>query len=433
MKIPLLQGLFAAAVLLAASPEAALIRLDSTQTYKKAGTVPAQPGDTICIAAGRRTNQYLQGITGTAEKPIVITNCPEGRVFIGTTFRYGLWLDSVAHVRVTGGLDPAVTYGIHIDGTASGSGLQVTGLSHHVEIDHIEISGTSFAGIMVKKDYGGTPPVPWPVFTGLSIHHNSIHHTGGEGMYLGETKSPGQFFREVSIHHNLLRYTGWDLLQVANMDGVVIAHNVMVHGGVLREPLQQNGFQIGDNTHNLRFHHNVVMGVQANAAIVMGSGNITLDSNWFSGAKGDQALFIDNRSFVDTGAPIAIRDNFWVSDSVVRHWSVYNEHNAILLTGNHLAPDTGLIRYASGAGPANVTLQANEFLALEPLRFVDSTAGDYRIPADSPYASWNLGLGTAGASGVLKRAHRDPAQAESPFHDKIRGLPLFLPDPRGSR
>lgn len=411
------------------------IRLDSTQTYRKAGTLAVAPGDTICIAAGRRSFQYLQGITGTAERPIVIANCTEGRVYIGPGDRYGLWLDSVGHVRITGGLDPAVQYGIHIDSTILGSGLQVTGRSHHVEIDHIEISGTHFAGIMVKQDYGGSPPEPWPVFTGLSIHHNSIRNTGGEGMYLGETKSPGQFFREVTIHHNLVLHTGWDLMQVANMDGVDIAHNVMLDGGVLREPVQQNGFQIGDNTHNLRFHHNVVMDVGANAAIVMGSGNIVLDSNWFSGARLDQALFIDNRSFVDTGTPIVVRDNFWISDSVPRMWSVYNEHNAVLLEGNRLAPDTNLIRYASGAGPANVTLRDNVFAEIAPLVFADTANGDYRLEPSSPYAAWNFGFGTAGSVSVKQGMPNRKAlgMPVASFRYSVSGLPVDLPQPQGRR
>lgn len=429
------QGLVLSIAALASVASAKTIRLDSTQSYKKAGTVAATPGDTICITEGRRVNQYLQGITGTAERPIVITNCPEGRVNIGKDFRYGLWLDSVAHVRVTGGSNPALPYGIHIDGTASGSGLQVTGNSHHVEIDHIEISGIHFAGIMVKQDYGGTPPDPWPVFTGLHIHHNHIHHTGGEGMYLGETTSPGQFFREVSIHHNLVVHTGWDLMQVANMDGVDIAHNVMVDGGVLREPVQQNGFQIGDNTHNLRFHHNVVMEAGANSAIVMGSGNIVLDSNWFSGARGDQALFIDNRSFVDTGAAITVRDNFWKSDSVKWMWSVYNEHNAVLFEGNRMSPDTNLIRYASGAGPANVTFRNNAFEGLEPVVFADSANGDYRLASGSPYASWNFGFGTAGAVSVKPGSpfRKSTDGASAIFRYSASGLPLDLPHPQGRR
>jgi hypothetical protein len=304
-----------------------------------------------------------------------------------------------------------------------------------VEIDHLEISGVSFAGIMVKQDYGGTPPVPWPVFTGLHIHHNRIHHTGGEGMYLGETKSPGQFFREVSIHHNLLLHTGWDLLQVANMDGVDIAHNVMIDGGALREPLQQNGFQIGDNTHNLRFHHNVVMGMGANSAIVMGSGNLVLDSNWFSGARGGQALFIDNRTFVDTGTPIVVRDNFWQPDSVGYLWSVYNEHNNVLLEGNRMTKDSSLIRYASGAGPLNVTISGNVLAPLPPLVFADTANTDYRLAFGSPYAPWNLGFGAASTASVARETEKnpEPGRIVTPFQYAPSGLPAAFPHPQGRR
>lgn len=429
-KATILEGLLLALPL---AVHAATFRLDSTQTYKKAGTLPVGPGDTICLAEGRRPYQYLQGISGTAQQPVVVTNCPQGPALVGPAFRYGLWLDSVAFVRITGGLSPAIPHGIHIDGTSSGSGLSVTGNSHHVEIDHLEISGTDFAGIMVKQDYGGNPPDPWPVFTGLSIHHNHVHHTGGEGMYLGETKSPGQYFREVAIHHNLIRHTGWDLMQVANMDGVEISHNVMVDGGVLREPVQQNGFQIGDNTRRLRFHHNVVAGTGANSAIVMGSGSIALDSNWFSGAKGDQALFVDNRSLVDTGTTISIRDNFWSSDSVARMWSVYNEHNLVVLEGNRLSPDIPSIRYASGAGPANTTLSGNLTAPIAPLSFADSSRGDFHLAKESPYAPWNFGFGAADEAAVRSRSGiRTSLPADPTFHRlKPAGLPLDIPHPQG--
>ncbi|MEN9354055.1 MAG: hypothetical protein RL318_1380 [Fibrobacterota bacterium] len=418
-------------IVLTGMATATTFRLDSTQTYLKTGKLKAIPGDTVCIEPGRRLNQYIQGLRGTAEKPIVITNCPGGRVLIGTTFRYGLFLDSVAHVRLTGTGDPNFQYGIHVDGTAAGSGLSVTGLSEHVEIDHLEISGTSFAGIMVKQDYGGTPPSPLPLFPGLSIHHNHIHHTGGEGMYLGETKSPGMFFSEVEVHHNLVTHTGWDLIQVSNMDGVRVHHNVMIDGGSLKVLYQGNGFQVGDNVTNLRFDHNIVIGSNANAAILLGGGKTSLDSNWFQDPSGGQSLFIDNRSIADTGKAIEIRDNFWQNPTRLV-WKNYDEVNPVVFSGNRIGKVDTLITYASGAGPSTTTFRDNPVGPIAPLIFADSAKGDWRLAYGSPWSTLDMGFGTAPASNGIRRGLGKSASPSLPARTfRPPGLPVPLVEPRG--
>lgn len=425
LSIAFMSGLFSTA-------QAKTIRLDSTRTYLKTGQLKAVPGDTVCIEPGRRLNQYIQGIRGTADKPIVVTNCPGGQVLIGTTFRYALFLDSVSHVRLTGTGDPNFQYGIHVDGTGAGSGLSVTGLSEHVEIDHIEISGTSFAGIMVKEDYSGAPPSPLPLFPGLSIHHNYIHHTGGEGMYLGETKSPGQLFSQVEVHHNLVMHTGWDLIQVANMNGVRVHHNVMIDGGSLGVLYQGNGFQVGDNVTNLRFDHNIVIGSNANSAILLGGGKTSLDSNWFQDPHGGQSLFIDNRSIVDSGKTIEIRDNFWKSPTRLA-WKNYDEVNPVVFSGNRLEATDTLIYYASGAGPTTTTITGTLRDPIAPLVFADSAAGDWRLAGTSPWANWNLGFGTVGSNTSVgpKRMTVSVGQDRKTRTYGVSGLPVSIVEPRG--
>jgi len=425
--------LLAAALLAPAAVSATTVRLDTARAYIRTGQLAVAPGDTVCIEPGRRLYQFIRGIHGTADHPVVVANCPGGRVLIGTTHHFGLFLDSVSYIRVTGGLDPNVPYGILVDGTASGSGVSVTGNSHHVEIDHLEISGTNFAGIMVKQDFGGAPPDPLPLFPGLSIHHNRIHDTGGEGLYLGETKSPGMFFSEVEVHHNLVQRTGWDGLQVANMDGVRIDHNVLVDLGTKNEPVQANGIQVGNNVRDVRIDHNVVVRTGENSLILMGGGATVVDSNWFEGAHGPQSLFLDDRSFTDTGATIAIRDNFWHRTTTLA-WKNYDQPNPVVLAGNRLDPVDTLIAYAAGAGPSTTTLSGNLQQTLGDLLFADSSRGDFRIVAASPYAFWELGFGTAWATG----ASRGPKAGISPRPERTRfleprGLPLRLPQPQGRR
>jgi Right handed beta helix region len=414
-----------------ATAEATTIRLDSTKTYLKTGQLKAAPGDTVCIEPGRRLNQYIQGIRGTAEKPIVVTNCPGGQVLIGTTFRYGLFLDSVTHVHITGSGDQAYRYGIHVDGTAAGSGLSVTGLSEHVEIDHLEISGTSFAGIMIKQDYSGSPPSPLPLFPGLSIHHNFIHHTGGEGMYLGETKSPGMLFSEVEVHHNLVTHTGWDLIQTANMNGVRVHHNVMIDGGTLGVLYQGNGYQVGDNVTNLRFDHNIVIASNANSAILLGGGKTSLDSNWFESPHGGQSLFIDNRTMADTGKAIEVRDNFWQNPTGLV-WKNYDEVNPVVFSGNRIGKADTLITYASGAGTTTTTFVNNLVGSIAPLVFADSAAGDWRLAAGSPWSDLDLGFGTASSLTEIRQGPSKGTATGFPARPfRASGLPIPFAEPRG--
>jgi hypothetical protein len=429
-------GVFSAVLLLAITTvsQATTIRLDTTRAYLKAGQLAAKPGDTVCIEPGRRKLQYIQGIHGTTQAPILVTNCPGGKVLIGTTHYYGLFFDSVSHIRVTGGLDPAIPYGIHVDGTASGSGVSVTGMSHHVEIDHLEISGTNFAGIMVKQDYDGNPPSPLPLFPGLSIHHNYIHHTGGEGMYLGETKSPGQMFSEVEVHHNVVIHTGWDIIQTSNMDGVRVHHNVMIDGGVKNELYQANGYQVGNNVRNLRFDHNIVIGTNENSINCLGGGKTLIDSNWLEAAHGPQSLFIENHSFADTGDTIEIRDNYW-KKPVRLVWKNYDEVNKVVFANNRLEPYDTLIYYASGAGTKTTTITGTGIQSMASLMFEDSANGDWRLSRYSTLSHWDLGIGTVGSVSSVRG---------EPRTDFVRGgrkartygvakLPVSIVEPRGRK
>lgn len=414
---------------LASAAGAKTIRLDTTKIYFKRGQLAVSPGDTICLEPGRRLHQYFQGIHGTANAPIVVTNCPGGRVSIGKTHHYALYLDSSSHVRVTGSGDPSHTYGIHIDGTASGSGVSVVGLSHHLEFDHLEISGTNFAGFLIKQDYGGTPPLPVPTFAGLSIHHNHIHDVGGEGMYVGETKSPGMLFSDVEIFHNLVERTGWDGIQTSNMRGVRVHHNVVISSGMDDTLYQANAIQVGNNVGDYRFDHNVVIGSNENSMNHLGGGASSIDSNWFESPGAGQMLFLDNRTFADTGSTIAFRDNFWRKPGSMA-WKIYTEVNQVVFSGNRIGPTDTLLFFSGGARPAGTTETGTLRGDFAALTFVDSAGGDWRIPASSPWAAWNLGFGTSATTGTSARSPR-ATTPPSPHRFSTPGLPLELPHPLG--
>lgn len=428
-RLPTLIGL--AILTFASTAGAKTIRLDTTKIYFKRGQLAVSPGDTICLEPGRRLHQYFQGIHGTAIAPIVVTNCPGGRVLIGKTHHYALFFDSSSYIHVTGSGDPSHTHGIHIDGTAKGSGVSVTGLSHHMEFDHLEISGTNFAGFLVKQDYSGKPPDPVPTFVGLSIHHNHIHDVGGEGMYIGETMSPGMVFSEVEIFHNLLVRTGWDGIQTSNMHGVRVHHNVVISSGTFDTLYQANAIQVGNNVRDYRFDHNVVIGSNENSMNHLGGGTASIDSNWFESPGAGQMLFVDNRTFADTGSTIAFRDNFWRNPRTMA-WKIYNEVNKIVFQGNRIGPTDTLLFFSGGAKASGTTETGTVRGDFAALTFVDSAGGDWRIPSSSPWAAWELGFGTARTTGTTARTAVVGLRPDEPRYSP-RGLSLDLPHPLGRR
>ncbi len=382
-------------LLTAALCPAATISVDLSHNYERGDNYTYAPGDTFLIEAGRRLALAFHRFHGAPDKPIVFTN-HGGQVMIGDTFYYGLSFDSCSYFIVSGEGEPGCRYGIKVDGTASGMGLSIGNLSTDCEIHHVEICSTGFAGIMAKKDYSGSPPVPCPVFRNLVIHDTYIHHTGGEGMYLGETKSPGMEFRGVHVYNNLVAYTGWDCFQIANaVEGVDVHNNVFYVGGLEGVEYQTNGFQIGDNTVG-HFHHNIVMNAPAMGFIVMGSGDILIDSNYVSGV-GSYGVFCDHRDFTIDNSTIEFRDNFFSDVGEVCFFRINNDLNQIVIVGNRLDGTNQVLSYCCGAGP-NIDERNNTVGVNEPLLFADSARGDFHLAPQSPYRG--IGLLPEGSNNV---------------------------------
>ncbi len=190
------------------------------------------PGDTICIPAGNYAGIRFYDFEGTATQPLTIKNCG-GKVVLTENVYTGISFKKSKYIRLTGTGDTAHTYGIEIAGTGSHAvGIYVENFSTDIEIDHIEISSAGFAGIMAKTDPYCNDPDTWRVngfvLENLDIHHNYIHDTGGEGIYVGftggykinsnrscnGTKIFGHWLENVDIHHNIIEDVDWDGIQL---------------------------------------------------------------------------------------------------------------------------------------------------------------------------------------------------------------------------
>ena len=349
-----------------------------------------KPGQTVCLTAGFYMQIRFTKMSGEPGRPVTIKNCG-GLVEIGNAVNFGRWyavdIAYSRYIRFTGSGVPGTRYGIKL-GKSGDTALKI-GASTDVEVDHIDIGNANFAGIMAKTDYAGKVPVNAPEMNNVNIHDNYIHDTRGEGMYIGETRTPGQDFRHLEIWNNVVTRTGLDFIQVANaIEDVEVHHNVMYQGGLRKILFQNKGLQIGDNSVG-KYYNNFIIGSPSNAIIAMGSGNIDIYNNYMQGA-GDPALFIDNRSVTLLGTPINVRDNFIMEVRPTAPFiNVFNEINPVNISGNRLEGDNLHVGFGSGAGP-NVTVSGNSTMAIERVQFTEVAADNFSLPSESPYKGLGL-------------------------------------------
>lgn len=253
------------------------------------------PGDTIFIESGFRTVLRLTEMHGDSLNPIIIIN-KGGLVEIANNTTYGISLPNCSYFRITGTGDPAIKYGIKISGTKSGSsGLGIDSKSTNYEVDHLEICNTGFAGI-----FAFTAPTcdlsanrGYFVQRDCSIHDNYIHHTGGEGMYIGHsfytgytktcdsipTKLYPHEIHGMKIYNNILDSCGWDGMQVGCVtQDCEIYNNVVTNYGTKKVPAQHAGIQIAAGTTGLCYN-NLIMNGSGSGMMVFGTGNNTIFNN----------------------------------------------------------------------------------------------------------------------------------------------------------
>lgn len=386
-------------------------------------------GETVCISAGFYNQIRIVKMSGEPGLPIIIQNCG-GVVEVGDAVNFGRWyavdIGLSKYVRFTGTGVASTRYGIKL-GKSGDTALKI-GRSTDIEVDHIDVGNANFAGIMAKTDYGGKVPVNAPEMNNLNIHDNYIHDTRGEGLYIGETRTPGQDFRHLEIWNNVITRSGLDLLQVANViEDVQVHHNVLYDGGYRRILGQNKGLQIGDNSVG-KYYNNFIINSVSNFMIVMGSGDIDIYNNYLQGA-GDPAFFIDNRSVTLRGKAINVRDNFMMEVRPTAPFiNVFNEINPVNITGNRMEGGNKDVGYGSGAGAHNVTVSGNSVMAIERVKFIDPASDNFALATESAYKE--IGV----MEDVSDRNQRPFIQIiddESLMAGTRLGVPVLAKDPDG--
>ncbi len=329
-------------------------------------------GDTIFIASERTKAIKICNIHGDDNNPIVVIN-KGGVVRINDTDSWGaIDFNECSHIKISGQGHPEFKYGFELK--ANSCGLAFSGLSSDCEAEFIHVNHDGFFGIMAKKDYGGNPPSPAPVFSNLVIHDCFIENVT-EGMYLGETKSPGMEFKHVKIYNNIVKNTGREAIQIANMtEDVEIFNNTLLNAGNDGDYSHGNLLQIGDNT-VARVYNNVMIGAHSNAIISFGMGNNEYSNNFISQSKG---VFIDNRKFSTPGAQVLISDNFFRNVKGEKVIKNMNEINPIEIRNNTWNTDILFYENASG-NDSNFVLTNNQNQPVDSLWFTNPAENDYSL------------------------------------------------------
>lgn len=347
-----------------------------------------QPGDTVWIEGHQRNRFIFSNISGTAEAPIVITNL-DGEVVLNEPESYGgIQFHNCKHFILRGApVEGGSDYGIRIVKTGLGAGLQMDQGTTDFEVDRVEITGTSFAGILAKSDELHRPD--WTM-RNISVHDCYIHDVEGEGIYIGssfyhdETKSPHEI-HGVRIYRNLVENAGWDGIQLGcGTDDVEIYENIIRgYGVVTNDPVQNEGFRLNPGTAG-RIYNNYIEGGDGSGSGIFANphddmyiyNNVIVTPHEEGIMIGDDAAILpDTTIYIVNNTIVAPSGDGIQFRSLGSKGNVVANNLIVAPGGEHLNR-----RYFS----VSVTESTNLYTAtMESAGFVDPENHDYRLLEDS--------------------------------------------------
>jgi len=380
-----------------------------------------KPGDVICLAAGVRERITFSNIVGTATNPVIIRNCGGKAEIGGPLANSAITFTRSKFFRVTGTGDPAIEFGIKIIETKAGTqGILAADLSSDIEVDHVEITKTGFAGIMLKSDPSkdcANKIYERPNFTmnNIHIHDCYIHNIGGEGIYcgnsfyLGTTNYCGSLqypheIRGVNIHHNVFENNGWESIQVgAGVQNVEIHDNKIFNYGVANVNTQNGAIQVGNGSTGKVYNNYINKGTGI-AILIQGIGDHTVYNNVIVNSGTFAILMAVRRTPLATDivpngflGPVRIINNTIINPTagVVRESLVGPPGNVIY---NNLVVG-GKSAWLELRNDTDWKRGNNLYLAsVADAKFVNPTLNDYRLATGSPAINAGFNVSTFGVT-----------------------------------
>ncbi|GAB2785042.1 hypothetical protein GCM10027275_31750 [Rhabdobacter roseus] len=368
-----------------------------------------QPGEVVCIQAGTYSLLRFLNFQGTASQPITFKNCGGAVTIAHNTYYSALDFQNSKYIRVTG-TGSADPYGIRITATGGpASGVSVGALSTNVELDHLEVSGTGFAGIMVKTD-PNCDSLTWRsnfVMNDVKVHHNYIHHTGGEGLYIGNTSYDGftincngqsrvvypHLIYGLKVYENRVDSTGADGIQVACTPDAEVYNNVVTNFG--RDPFaqfQDNGIQVGGGAGGVCYSNLVINGPGNGFSMPGYQGGLRIINNVIA-SVGGMGIFADDRTVPAQGSTLLLAHNTIVTSGLESIRLYGTRTNKKVYNNLLVAPqNNAYIGHMSGATSDD---QGNRKLStVAAAQFVNSSTRDYHLTVNSPAVNAGINVST---------------------------------------
>jgi hypothetical protein len=362
-----------------------------------------KPGAVICLnAANTYYNIVFRNLKGTSTSPITIKNCGGTATLTATGKGFGIKTELSQYIRITGGTGS--TYGIKVLGGQQGMSLEK--LTTYVEVDHVEVASTGFAGIMAKTE----PTCDNSTIRGnfvmrnVFLHDNYIHDTGGEGFYVGHTfylqgvsTSCGtrlpHILENVKIYNNVVKNSGWEAIQVGSVPGGVDVYgNKIENYGVKNVAWQKNGVQFGEGAPG-RFYNNLIKGGKGIGLFILSNGQNTVYNNIIVNT-GEDGIFCDDRTATGPGFKFINNtiinpgtNGMRIYSDLVTMNNVYN--NIIVNPGKYTSytyPRSGNDAYVYLLSKTmRVTMSNNHFTRdVATLKFANASAYNYALTSLSP-------------------------------------------------
>jgi hypothetical protein len=372
-----------------------------------------KPGAVICLsAANTYYNIVFRNLKGTATSPITIKNCGGTATLNASGKGFGLKTELSQYIRITGGTGS--TYGIKVVGGHQGISLEK--LTTYVEVDHVEVASSGFAGIMAKTD----PTCDNATIRGnfvmrnVFLHDNYVHDTGGEGFYVGNTfylqgvstacgiRLP-HILENVKIYNNVVKNSGWEAIQVGSIPGGVdIYNNKIENFGVKNVSFQKNGVQFGEGAPG-KFYNNLIKGGKGIGLFILSNGQNTVYNNVIINTAED-GIFCDDRTATGPGFKFINNtiinpgtNGMRIYSDLVTMNNVYN--NIIVNPGKYTSytyPRTGNDAYVYLLSKTmRVTMANNHFTRdIATLKFANASAYNYALTSSSPVINKGYNIST---------------------------------------
>ncbi|SEU33066.1 hypothetical protein SAMN05443572_109227 [Myxococcus fulvus] len=421
-------------------------------------------GKTLCIKPGTYSYLALHGVKGTAEKPVIVTNCGGQAVFNNTGNSPVGITGASRYLRLTG-TGSTHAYGL-VAGTAGGNQAHIDlrdGTSD-VEIDHVEVRGNPNGGVGIAFRTYPTCAGTWARGTwaqyNTRIHDTYIHDTVYEGIYIGPSHHgwvAGQSYTPgfdcgggkrvseadvigVEVVGNRVENTGNDAIQVGGaLEGMTLRRNFIKNYGRNNNSSHSGGITVNPGSKGVIDSNWIETDQPRNTQGIMfqGLGGSLVMNNIIIGAR-TGTLFnrtTDVNLQIASPRPVAYHHNTVVSSSVEGAYVFCNLMGGNVVTfSNNIVAGAPTTHAGNGNNTACLDLLARTNLVstqLSAAGFRDAAAKDFHLLSSSAAVDKGVTL-----TGVVDFDF-DGAQRLPPYdygaYVAAAGIPLVTPPPQVER